>query len=512
MWGWHGFLVLPVPTPAHPPFGDAPTLLALQMVQVPPGSCLRSNGGAFVPMEALLATSITHPHICSTFKYAVRPKGSHAGSAKAPKAILGNSSGSSSAGPPGADMPAHEGQHLDAVGEGGRVKSRAEVLGLPNAGQPVATTVQAMAAADAAAQQPQQAVEDERMPVFEGETGAAAREQATAAETEGAAQAGSTANEQAAASAGQVLQPAAALLEAAAEAGPGKAGRQSPQVAQLNTAVLPAVTSDLDSAREEHGAADGSNDREEPSTAGPHVARAEPGAAGASSARQHPGTADGLLAGEQPEGSAAAGPPSQLAQPPLPAVDPSAGKQADVQPEAGRRLGKQEPAEAATATQSEAGLAAGPADNPQLAEPRHRPWHVRMLTFWRWWAGPRSQPAAPVMTAAWNAAAASTAEGDLGSRQAGNGAAAAVQPVHEGQVGIPQHDIVYCGGRQSSCLCGCLACLLHSICFPVLQWLLLQRSQRREGTRWASCDASPLDVLATSRPRPDLGLAGRPAS
>lgn len=420
------------------------------MVHVPPGGCLRREDGVLVPLEALVATSITHPHICSTFKYAVRQKGSHAGSAKAPKAVLGDSSGSAGAGLPGADRPAPEAQHLDAVAEGGRVKSRAEVLGLPTVGQPVADTVQARAAADMAAQQPQQAaaqqaVGDERVPTFEGESGAAARELATLAPSAGAAELGSTTTEQADAPAGQVSQPAAALLEAAAKAGPGSQPGQSPQVAQLDTAVLPAVASDLDSAREERGAADGFSTSGEPSTAGPHVARTEPGTAGASSASQEPGTArgcaDGQLAAEEPKGSAASGPPSQPAQPPLPAVAPSDGKQADLQPEARHRLGKQEPAEAASATRSEAGLAANSADRQRLAEPRLRPWHARMLTFWRWRAGSTSQPAAPVMTAAWNAAATSTAEGDLGSRQAGSGAAAA-QPAHEGQVGSPQHVIV----------------------------------------------------------------------
>ena len=467
------------------------------MVHVPPGSCLRRDDGALVPSEALLATSITHPHICSTFKYAVRQKCSHAGSAKAPKPVLGNSSSSASAGLPGADRPAGEGQHLDAVGEGGQVKTRAEVLGLPIAGQPVAVSDQAMAAADAAAQQPQQAaaqqaVGDERAPILEGESGAAAREQATPAASAGAAESGSAGTEQAAASAGQTSQPAAAPLEAGAEGGPGKAGGWpglSPQVAQLNTAVLPAVTSDLDSAREEHDAANGSSTCGRPSAAGPHVARAEPGTAGASSVSQDPdtarGCAEGQLAIKQPEGSASAGPPSQPAQPPLPAVDPSDGRQADVQPEAKHRPGKQGPAEAASATQSEAGLAADPADRRQLAEIRHRPWHVRMLSFWRWRAGPGSQPAAPVMTAAWNAAAASAAEGDQGSRQAGEGAAAA-QPAHEGQVGSLQHEDAYCGERQSSCLCDCWACSLHIMGFPVLQCLLLQGSQYIEGGRVGS--------------------------
>ena len=37
------------------------------------------------------------------------------------------------------------------------------------------------------------------------------------------------------------------------------------------------------------------------------------------------------------------------------------------------------------------------------------------------------------------------------------------------------------------------------MCFPVLQWLLLQRNPRMEGPRWAACDA--LVVLATARPR-----------
>ena len=225
VWGWHGLLFLPAPTPSHPSFGDAPALLVLQMVHVPPGSCLRRDDGALVPSEALLATSITHPHICSTFKYAVRQKGSHAGSAKAPKAVLGDSSGSASAGSPGADRPADEGQHLDAVGEGGQVKSRAEVLGLPIAGQAVAAAVQTMAAADTAAQQPlqaaaQQAVGDERARFLEGENGAAAREQATPAASAGAAESGSAGTEQAAASAGQVSQPAAALLERQAQARP----------------------------------------------------------------------------------------------------------------------------------------------------------------------------------------------------------------------------------------------------------------------------------------------------
>ena len=474
--GVAGSLVPSSTNATHSSFGDASTLPALQMVHVPPGSCLRRDDGALVPLEALLATSITHPHICSTFKYAVRQRGSHAGSAGAPKAVLGDSSNSASAALPGADWPAAEERHLDSVGEGGRVRSRAEVLGLPAADQPAAATVQAAAAADTAAQQPQQAaaqqaLEDKQTPILEGETGAAAREQASPAEAAGASASGSTRTDQTATSAGQVSQPAAALLEAAAEAGPGKAGTrpgQSPQVAQLNTAGLPAVASDLDSAREEHGAAGGSSTCGEPSAAGPHVARAEPGTAGASSASQDPGTAKGCTGGqlgtEQPEGSAAAGPPLQ---PPLPAVAPSDGKQADVQPEAGHRLGKQEPAEAASATQREAALTADPADRRQLAEPRHRPWHVRLLTFWRWRAGPGSQPAAPVMTAAWNAAAASTEEGDLDSRQAGDGAAAAAaQPAHEGQVRcrsmilytVVDVSLAACVDVWPAC---CMACAFH---------------------------------------------------